>query len=126
MSAKSILLVFLAAEALAAASGAQAASAPPDPFAPSVTVSLSGLDLTADAGGRVALGRIHAAADQICGGAPHPADLARASAYHDCVADAVDQAVATTGSPLLAALNAGRDHPAAAQTASRRSHATPG
>ena len=126
MSAKSLLLVFIAAEALALASGAQAVSAAPDSFAPAVTVSLSGLDLNADSGARIALGRIRAAADQICGGRPQPADLARAAVYRDCMADAVDHAVAATGSAQLAALNASAGHAVATQTASRRLHASPG
>jgi UrcA family protein len=124
MSAKSVFLIFLMVEALGLA--AAAAQAAPTASAPSVTVPLSDLDLTADAGGRIALGRIRRAADAICGGAPQPADLAPARAYRDCMSDAVDHAVAATGSPVLAALNANPGLPSATQTASRPSHATPG
>jgi len=72
----------------------------------SIKVSVADLDLTAEAGARIALGRIRTAANMICGPEPSPVQIDRFTAYKACVKADVDAAVATLDRPLLTALNA--------------------
>jgi UrcA family protein len=71
----------------------------------SVRIQVGDLDLLNALGAKAALGRIQFAAEDICGGRPDirlPAELAT---YRACMKATVDQAVASLGNPLVAALN---------------------
>lgn len=120
MSARSLVAVVSAFAAFAVAATAQAAPAPSrasDDGA--VVVSVTDLDLGQPAGAQAALRRIRHAADTVCGGAPHPAELDRGSLYRACMSDAVGDAVAALGAPLVTALNTGNTAAASIVTASR-------
>lgn len=101
------LTLLLAAGLGLAAAGA--ASAAPDPTAETTTVHVrvADLNLSSDAGARVALRRITHAARTICGDEPDAREMARQAIFQACVRSVVDQAVADAGSPTLAALNGG-------------------
>ncbi|MBS0409458.1 MAG: UrcA family protein [Proteobacteria bacterium] len=71
----------------------------------SVKVRVGDLDLNSREGARAALGRIHVAAQLICGPTPSPVQIERLSIYNACMKSDVDQAVASLDRPLLTALN---------------------
>jgi len=71
----------------------------------SVTVQVSDLDLNSREGARAALGRIHVAAQMICGPTPSPVEIARLTRFNACMKADVDKAVASLDRPMLTALN---------------------
>jgi UrcA family protein len=88
---------------------AQAAPASASIDAPTARVSLTGVDLSSQAGAAIALQRIQRAASAICGGEPSPREMDRTGAYRVCVRQTLNDAVAQLGSPTVSALN---DHAA--------------
>ena len=70
----------------------------------SASVSSRGLDLTRADDAQIMLGRLRAAASEVCGGEPRPMELQRAADYRDCMRETLDGAVGRTGAPLVAAL----------------------
>lgn len=56
-------------------------------------VSTAGIDLQTASGSQIMVARIHAAASQVCGGAPFIADLSASQGWNACVTDTVRQAV---------------------------------
>jgi UrcA family protein len=69
-------------------------------------VSYGDLDLKTEAGAKVLLTRIGKAAKSACGDLVHTPLLPREGAYRrECVAEAVDAAVARIDAPMLAALH---------------------
>jgi UrcA family protein len=88
--------------AVAETASAQAASA----AEVSIKTPSSDLDLSAPAGAKVMLRRIHNAAAQICG--PMPSDwLHYGRQYDACIKQTVDRAVARLGAPMVTAMSEG-------------------
>ena len=106
MTAKT-LLTSLALIASVGFAGHALAAPPSDPDAISVKVAVGDLNLGAGAGAAVALRRIHNAAGSICGERPYALDLDR-TAYRQCMAATVGQAVASLASPSVTALYEGQ------------------
>ena len=104
MSAKTLLAAFASLTVLGLAAGANAAPAASDPDTVAVKVNYADLDLSSRADTKIALLRIRNAAGAICGEAPDPRLLDRASEYQACMTTTVDRAVAALGSPLVASL----------------------
>ncbi len=122
MSARTMLTTLVALTALGFAADAQAhtqANPAADPGVMSVKVSVSDLNLSSEAGARVALRRVTQAARAACGGQPRPIDLERSAQYHDCMNTAVSRAVASLDSPHVTALYAGQGRPARVLAANR-------
>lgn len=111
MIAKTTAIAALAALGFAAsAQGGSLADTADSP--PSVTVQTAGLNLDTEAGARIALNRLRAAARQVCGAKPSVRDFQARASYQACVRDAVDATVASSGSPMLAKLNGTPQSPA--------------
>lgn len=91
--------VALAMATLVAAPSAYAQA----PQAPSVTVSLDGLDANSEAGARIMLQRIRNAAGQVCGGQPSLA-LDRQMKFQPCVAEVTRRTVDGMNNRRLTAL----------------------
>jgi len=70
----------------------------------SISVPLSGLDLSNQAGAATALRRIDNAAKVVCGGEPNIGDLQPTALYRACFRTAVDGAVASMHNPIVTAL----------------------
>ncbi len=104
---------------MAVSAGAFAAPGGGDADVVSVQISLAGVDLQLKAGAKIALGRIHTAAHQICGEEPTDGLDSRVQ-YRACLNQVTDRAVAKLGSPTVTALN-GPAHGSAkvVQTAAR-------
>jgi UrcA family protein len=68
-------------------------------------VRVADLDIQSQAGAQSALQRIRRAATVVCGGEPDGRDLDRQAAFGACVRAAVNETVAQSHSPALAALN---------------------
>jgi UrcA family protein len=100
-------LIALAAAALlgAAPVASAAGTTAQDPDSLSVRVRVADLDLQSRDGARVALQRIHHAAETVCGGEPDGRELARHAMFESCVRSAVDRTVLQSHSPALAGLN---------------------
>jgi UrcA family protein len=109
----------IALAALVALGFAAAAHAAPDADTVSVKVRTAGLNLASDPGARIALNRVHQAADKICGGRPDSRALGELATYRACLKTTVDSAVASTNAPTLQALN-GSQQPAAIRVAATR------
>jgi UrcA family protein len=71
----------------------------------SVAVGYDDLDVGQAADAKVLLQRIEAASVQVCGGLPDPRDLAWRAEFDECRALAVNEAVRSVNSPLLASLS---------------------
>lgn len=69
-----------------------------------VTVRYGDLNLTHEEGARVLLTRLDHAATHVCGGSPRVADLHAWASYEACRKAAMDRAVASVRSPLVASL----------------------
>jgi UrcA family protein len=94
----SSLTVALAMAAFAApAAHAQSAQAP------SITVSVGGIDAKTEGGARIVLQRIKNAAGQVCGGQPD-APLDRLMTFQPCVEEVTQRTVAGLGNVQLTAL----------------------
>lgn len=93
----------LIAAALALAAAAAAAAQPAERI--STRVEVADLNLQTDAGAEAALRRIQNAARQICGDQTGVRDLQRQEMADRCVRDAVNTTVASSHSPVLAAVN---------------------
>lgn len=116
MSATKLLAAFTALASLAAAA-TPALSADPDQV--SVKVKVGDLNMATESGARMALFRIHMAADGICGGEPSSIrDIAATARYSACVNQTVGTAVASAHQPMLAAV-ASRYLPQPTQLAAR-------
>jgi len=115
MLTKSIITTLTAVLALGFAAHSQTASAQPVDTV-SIKVSVGDLNISSEAGAKVALERIRVAARSICGPAPSAA-LPRTMDYAPCVRNITDRAVASLDSPLVTALNGA---PAPAKLASAR------
>ena len=100
-----LLLVAAVVAGAATASSVAAQTLPGDPV--SVTVKVGDLDLGGDDGARIALRRIRAAAEWVCGEAPYAFDLPRYALYRNCVSGAVKAAVETLAAPRVTALVGG-------------------
>jgi UrcA family protein len=72
--------------------------------APSIAVAYDDLDVGQTAGAKVLLQRIEAASIQVCGGQPAPRDQAWRAAFDECRDRAINEAVRSVNSPLLASL----------------------
>jgi UrcA family protein len=83
-------------------------------------VSLAGLHVTSEADAKAALLRIRSAAERVCVGEPDVLSAGASSPYRLCVRSATNHAVASLGSPLVAALNAGHGHQGSVLIAGRR------
>ena len=83
-----------------------------DPSAVSVNVSVADLNLSSPAGAKIVLRRIRGAAQTICGSEPDMR-TGRFAIYQACVKTTVDTTVASLGSPMVTALNAGQPAPIA-------------
>ena len=105
MLTKSIITAITAALAFGFASGQTAAAQPVDTI--SLKVFVGDLNISNEAGAKVALERIRAAARSICGSEPS-APLSRTMVYAPCVRNITDRAVASLDSPVVTALNGGR------------------
>ena len=104
MFAKTFLATLAAATLLGfAATAAPVAAVSSDTI--SQTVFVGDLNLASKAGARIALSRIDAAANTICGDRPDERRLDRSTLYHACIRTAVDQAVSSLGSPMVTALH---------------------
>jgi UrcA family protein len=84
-----------------------AAHAAPVQDTVSVKVSVAGVDLSSEAGAKVALQRIHVAATTICGDQPEARQFADAARYKSCMKAATDSGVASLGSSMVTALYKG-------------------
>ncbi len=104
MNAKTTLTAIAALLTLGVATAHAAPSAPAADTA-SVKVQTADLDLNTQAGAAVALRRIRAAANEVCGGQPDIGDLQPYADYRACMKATVDRTVAAIGNPTLAALN---------------------
>jgi UrcA family protein len=93
----------LAAASMFAAAAAQAGPYQPD--SASVTIRSGDLNLNTEAGARVALQRIEAAAHVVCGPQPDQVDLRRGALYAACVKTTVARSVTSLGNPIMARLN---------------------
>ena len=102
-------LPLLIAAALGLAAGA-ATAAPAPQKTTTVRVRVADVDLSTEAGARVALHRISRAADAICGDEADTRDLQRRALFESCVRSVVDETVAQAHSPMLAALNGTPQH----------------
>jgi UrcA family protein len=71
---------------------------------PQLVVSYGDLDLSRQSGARILLGRLATAASQVCGGVPDSRELARTAMYRTCTRQAMDNAVARVGSPMVISL----------------------
>lgn len=69
-----------------------------------ISVSYADLDISHRAGAEALLQRIEVAASQVCGGQPDIRDLHQLAFYRACKKDAMDGAVASIGSPMVASL----------------------
>jgi UrcA family protein len=98
----------LAALSLAASVHAEPASQPVNADKVSVSISVADLNLTSQAGARVALQRVRNAARTICGDEPDNRDQKYAGQFQACVQAVVDRAVATLGAPMVSAANKGQ------------------
>jgi UrcA family protein len=74
---------------------------------PQLVVSYGDLDLSGKFGARVLISRLDVAASQVCGGAPVMRDLERTALYRACKHQAMDNAVASVGSPTVSAIYGG-------------------
>ncbi|HEX3405835.1 MAG TPA: UrcA family protein [Caulobacteraceae bacterium] len=100
----------IGAAVLAAAIGPGATSAfaaSPDDQA-TIRVSVDDLNMTSEAGARVALRRIQHAADEICGGDVTDRSLGEQMQVRQCARAAVERAVASINLPALTAVSGGR------------------
>jgi UrcA family protein len=93
----------LCAASMFVAASAHAGEAHPDTS--SVTVRAPDLNLSTEAGARVMLQRLTAAAHVVCGPQPAPVELRRGQLYAACVKTTVDRSVASLNNPILARLN---------------------
>ena len=85
----SLITVIAAVASLASAAPSFAATAGETT---TFKVSTAGIDLQTVSGSQIMVARIHAAASQVCGGAPIIADLSGSLAWNACVTDTVRQA----------------------------------
>jgi UrcA family protein len=121
MFAKSSLAILPALAVLGYAAAVHAepvAVSTSDPSVMSITVPVADLNLSARAGAKTALQRIHAAAKAVCGQEPDIGAVERLSLYDACIKTSTDRAVASLDSPVATALNGGR--PAMTVVADRR------
>lgn len=102
---RSPLSLALAAAVVLAAGAATAAPAPEETT--TVRVRVADVDLSTEAGARVALHRITRAADAVCGDEADTRNLQRRALYQACVRGVVDETVASAHSSTLTALNGG-------------------
>ena len=71
----------------------------------SIAVRYDDLDVGHPAGAKVLLQRIEAASIRVCGGQPDPRDLEWRAEFDQCRGQAVNAAIKSVNSPLLAALH---------------------
>jgi UrcA family protein len=71
---------------------------------PRIAVSYADLNLKSEAGARVMLGRLQAAAASVCGGAAVSSHLDDVTAFRACTRQALDRAVSDLRSPRVSAL----------------------
>ena len=100
---------FLTAPVLCLAAAATLACAAPvlaqtSDTAPSVSVKYRDRDIGSPAGAQVLLGRIEAAANTACGGAPDIRQLDQLASFEACRRSAVARAVVAVDSPMLTAI----------------------
>lgn len=76
----------------------------PAPGGKRIVVSTGDLDLSHQAGARVLIARIEAAATKVCGGLPDIRDLERRNIYLKCMDATMDRAVASVNAPVVAVL----------------------
>ena len=108
MNMKILALSVSALAILGLATRAAAGPNPPtNPDAPSVKISIVGLDLGRHEGAKVALHRIHDAARRVCQGESFNSALDLPGPYAMCLNATVDHAVGLLDSPLVTALNTG-------------------
>lgn len=107
----SISLAVLGAAALCAPvsalnfSNSNSQAAPPFTVSNSQTVSYSDLDVSREAGARVLLNRIKAAAGKVCGAKPTSIlEFAAIRARDACMKQAIASSVQASGAPLVAQL----------------------
>ena len=74
----------------------------------SVKVSVAGLDLNSEAGAKIMLKRLHAAAETVCGVAPEFKQIDLRGIYDNCVSQAFGNAVTVLGNPMVTAAAGGR------------------
>lgn len=118
MSINSVSLALSAAMALGLASIGGGANAQSDDVV-SVKVKYADLNLASEAGARAMLHRIRRAAQEICGpDSYNPIDYRYE--YLPCVARVSNEAVGKFGSPMVIALNGGKDAIGAVLLASNR------
>lgn len=67
-----------------------------------VVVSYADLNISSKAGAEILLFRLRVAASKSCGGVPQMGDLHAGIAYDACFKQALDNAVARVGSPMVA------------------------
>ena len=84
-----------------------------------IGVSVADLNMTSEAGARVALRRIQHAANEICGGDVADRTLGELMQSRDCERSAVKRAVASMNLPALTAVSEDRHVPAAMASADR-------
>lgn len=97
-------LVTLALMAAPVAARAEtAATAPPK----QETVSYADLDLSREAGAKILIARMQAAAERVCGPAPVLADLKFHAIYTHCVRETVQRSVASVDSAVVAKVYSG-------------------
>lgn len=99
------LSLLLAAGLSLAAAGAASAAPNPTAETTSVRVRIADLNLSSESDARVALRRITRAADAVCGDEADTRNLERRAAFDSCVRGVIDTTVASSHSPVLAAVS---------------------
>ena len=105
MLSKTFASALIAISTLGFIAGSAHAGPAADPDALTMKVSVAGIDLRTEAGARVALQRVKAAARSICG---DDASLHAVDAYEHqraCMKTTIDRTVTTLNSPLVASLS---------------------
>ncbi|HKR88653.1 MAG TPA: UrcA family protein [Phenylobacterium sp.] len=100
---RTILPLLLASAVGLSAAGIATAAPASDAETTTVRVRVADVDLSSEAGARVALRRITRAAGTICGDEADSRDLQRRALFQACVRGVVDETVASAHSPALAA-----------------------
>ena len=103
--------IFLSAAALALLGGAAPANASGQDNASHMVVSYYDLDIQHAPGAARLLGRIRNAASRVCAPEPNIRDISDRQVYRACMDNAISEAVAAVGSPLVSDLLNGISKP---------------
>lgn len=103
---KTTLIAAATFAVMSIAATAQAATSPSDDTV-TLKVSLNGVNLSTKEGAKIAIARIHNAAEGICGSKPDNREIRAMGDYKACMKRTVDGAVASLDAPMVTALNSG-------------------